>query len=79
MSEHTKTGLPLFSKNDLNAFWALFADNVANLMLIITVCSVVFQMPPEVVFGHIVPGLGIALLVGLSAYAYLAHRLSATE
>ena len=25
---------PLFSRNDLSAFWALFADNLANLLII---------------------------------------------
>jgi AGZA family xanthine/uracil permease-like MFS transporter len=79
VSDRKKIGLALFSKNDLSAFWALFADNVANLMLIMTVCSLVFKMPSEVVFGHIVPGLGVALLVGLLAYAHLAHRLSIRE
>jgi AGZA family xanthine/uracil permease-like MFS transporter len=79
VSDRKKIGLALFSRNDLSAFWALFADNVANLMLIMTVCSLVFKMPSEVVFGHIVPGLGVALLMGLLAYAHLAHRLSTRE
>ena len=57
----------------------MFADNIANLILIITVCSFVFKMPPEIVFGHIIPGLGTALLIGLFIYAYLAHRLSTKE
>jgi len=69
----------LFSKDDLSAFWALFADNLANLILIMGVCTYQFHMPGEVVFGHILPGLGIALLFGLSAYAYMAHRLSRSE
>ena len=69
----------LFSKNDLSSFWALFADNLANLVLIMGVCSFVFKMPGEVVFGHILPGLGVALLVGLSAYAALARKLARGE
>jgi AGZA family xanthine/uracil permease-like MFS transporter len=71
--------MKLFSKDDLSAFWALFADNLANLILIMSVCTFVFKMPTEVVFGHILPGLGVALLLGLSAYAYLAHKLSIRE
>ncbi len=64
-----------FSKGDLGAFWALFADNLANLILIMGVCGFVFKMPPEVVYGHILPGLGMALLLGLLVYTYLARRL----
>ncbi|MBN2493269.1 MAG: xanthine/uracil/vitamin C permease [Deltaproteobacteria bacterium] len=72
-------GLRLFSRDDLGAFWALFADNLANLIIVMGVCSFVFKMPAEVVFGRILPGLGVALVVGLSAYAYLAHRLARRE
>jgi AGZA family xanthine/uracil permease-like MFS transporter len=75
----TRGSLRLFSKDDLSAFWALFADNLANLILIMGVCTFVFKMPAEVVFGHILPGLGVALLVGLSAYAYLARRLARSQ
>jgi len=71
--------MKLFSKDDLSAFWALFADNLANLIVIMTVCTFVFKMPGEVVFGHILPGLGVALVLGISAYAWLAHRLAAKE
>jgi len=72
-------GLKLFAKEDLNAFWALFADNLANLLVVIGVCTFLFKMPGEVVFGHILPGLGMALLLGLGSYAYLAHRLARKE
>lgn len=69
----------LFSRDDLGAFWALFADNLANLILIMGICGGLFGMPAEVIFGHILPGLGVALLFGLSAYAWLALRLARRE
>jgi len=77
VSESTSRNYPLFSRNDLNGFWALFADNLANMVLISGFCLFVFKMPKDVVFGHIVPGLGIALLFGLGFYAYLARRMAA--
>lgn len=69
----------LFSKQDLNAFWALFADNLANLLIITGVCRFVFHMDPEIVFGRILPGAGVAILSGALIYARMAHRLAARE
>ena len=43
---------PLLTKGDLNGFWALFADNLANMMIISSVCTFVFKMPAEIVFGR---------------------------
>jgi AGZA family xanthine/uracil permease-like MFS transporter len=64
---------------DVNAFWALAADNLANLIIISGVCTGLFHMPADIVFGRILPGLGMALLVGLSYYGYMAIRLGRRE
>jgi AGZA family xanthine/uracil permease-like MFS transporter len=79
LTQNKTSSYRLFAREDLNAFWALFADNLANLILIMGVCTYVFKMPAEIVFGRILPGLGVALLLGLSAYAWLAHRLASRE
>lgn len=65
----------LFSRHDLSGFWALFADNLANLVIISGFCLYVFKIPKAVVLGRILPGLGIALLLGLGFYAWLAIKL----
>ena len=70
---------PLFTRSDLSAFWALFADNLANMLVIAGVTRFVFNMPNEIVFGRILPGLGVAIIFGLSVYAYLAQRLARHE
>ena len=69
----------LFSKDDLSGFWALFADNLANMVLVAILCTTVVQIPPAIVFGRILPGLGVALLAGLSFYSWMAHRLAARQ
>ena len=43
---------PLLARGDLNGFWALFADNLANLVLIATVCSYVFDYDLPAVWGY---------------------------
>lgn len=75
----TNPSYPLLRRGDLNGFWALFADNLANMMIIVTVCSGVFQMPESVVYGRILPGVGVALIVGLLFYTFQARRLARQE
>jgi len=70
---------PLFSRNDLSAFWALFTDNLTNLIVLSGICKFVFHMPDEIVFGRIVPGAAIAILLGVCVYTYLAKRLAEKE
>ncbi|MBW1635118.1 MAG: xanthine/uracil/vitamin C permease [Deltaproteobacteria bacterium] len=70
---------PLFSRNDLSAFWALFTDNLTNLIVLSGICKFVFHMPDEIVFGRIVPGAAIAILLGVCVYTYLAQRLAKKE
>jgi AGZA family xanthine/uracil permease-like MFS transporter len=67
---------PLFSRNDLSAFWALFTDNLTNLIVLSGICKFVFNMPNDIVFGRIVPGAAIAILMGVCVYTYLAQRLA---
>jgi len=70
---------PFFQRGDLNAFWALFADNLANIILIIAILTSVFSIPKYIVFGKPLPGIGISLIIGLSYYAYLARKLALKE
>ncbi|WP_310618911.1 xanthine/uracil/vitamin C permease [Flexibacterium corallicola] len=64
----------LFSRGDFSAFWALFTDNLVNLMVLAGICQFVFQMPAEIVFGRIIPGAAIAIVAGILVYVYLAKR-----
>jgi len=71
MSDTTYT-YKLFNRSDFNAFWALFTDNLVNLLILSGVCQFVFQMPADIVFGRIVPGAAVAILAGVVVYALLA-------
>ena len=67
----------LFHRSDFSAFWALFTDNLINLMVLAGVCQFVFSMPAEIVYGRIVPGAAIAILAGIAVYVGLAKRAAA--
>lgn len=62
----------LFSRNDYSAFWALFTDNLVNLIVLSGICQFVFQMPADIVFGRILPGAAIAIISGIIIYTALA-------
>ena len=70
---------PWFCRGDVNAFWALFADNLANMIIIAAVMTGVFHIPGEIVFGRVLPGLGVALVAGLAFYAFQARALARRE
>lgn len=69
----------LFSRHDSSAFWALFTDNLINLMVLSAICQFVFNMPPEIVFGRIVPGAAVAILAGIVVYTIMAKHVANRE
>jgi AGZA family xanthine/uracil permease-like MFS transporter len=70
---------PIFARSDYSAFWALFTDNFTNLLVISGVCKFVFQMPDEIVFGRILPGASLAILIGVVFYSWMARKLAYKE
>ncbi|WP_289041118.1 xanthine/uracil/vitamin C permease [uncultured Aliiroseovarius sp.] len=67
----------LFARSDFSAFWALFTDNLINLIVLAGVCQFVFNMPAEIVFGRILPGAAVAIMAGVAVYTWLAKRAAA--
>jgi len=65
-----------WSRGDLDGFFGLFVDNLIQLILITVLCSQLLGMPDALVFGRILPGVAISLLVGNLFYAWQAKRLS---
>jgi len=66
----------LFRAGDANAFFALMFDNVANLVILVTILVGVFHFPKDLVLYKIVPGTAVGVLVGDLIYAWMAVRLA---
>jgi AGZA family xanthine/uracil permease-like MFS transporter len=64
---------------DWNGFFGLFTNVVLNVIVLTGLCLYVVKLPDDVVFGRILPALGIALPIGNLFYAWLAHRLASKE
>ncbi len=67
---------PLFAKKDIDGFFGLAVDNLVQLILIVSFCKVLCGMPNELVFGVILPGAAISILLGNIFYSWQARRLA---
>lgn len=65
-----------FVRGDIDGFFGLFVDNLLQLMLIAVLCGKVCGMPPELVYGGILPGAAFSILFGNIFYAWQARRLA---
>jgi AGZA family xanthine/uracil permease-like MFS transporter len=61
---------------DWNGFFGLFTNVLLNIIVITGLCLHVVHLPAGIVYGRILPALGIALPVGNLYYAYLAWKLA---
>ncbi len=63
-------------RGDIDGFFGLALDNLVQLLLIDTLCRVVLGFPPDLVYGRVLPGAAVSILVGNIAYAIQARRLA---
>ncbi|MGO2242576.1 MAG: NCS2 family permease [Halomonas sp.] len=72
------THYPWYKKEDTDAFFALFQNNIANFVIIaITMLGMGF--PSSIVYGQVLPGAAVAVMVGNFYYAWSATRLARKE
>ena len=63
-------------RGDVDGFFGLALDNLVQLLLIDTLCRGVLGFPPELVYGRVLPGAALSILVGNVCYAIQARRLA---
>ncbi len=64
------------TRGDVDGFFGLAIDNLVQLLLIDALCRGVLGFPVELVYGRILPGAAVSLLVGNLFYAWQALRLA---
>ncbi len=69
--------VPLLVRGDIDGFFGLALDNLVQLLLIDTLCRTVLGMPPGLLYGRVLPGAAVSLVVGNLFYAWQARRLAA--
>jgi AGZA family xanthine/uracil permease-like MFS transporter len=66
-------------KGDWNGLFGLGTNVLLNVIVLSGLCLAVVHMPDNIVYGRILPALGIALPLGNIWYALLARRLARRE
>jgi AGZA family xanthine/uracil permease-like MFS transporter len=61
---------------DVNAFFGLALDNLADLVLTVGLLATVFDYPAQFALGHLVPGTAVGVVVGDLLFTWMAFRLA---
>jgi AGZA family xanthine/uracil permease-like MFS transporter len=69
----------LWVAGDWNGFFGLFTNVLLNVIVLSGLSLGVVKIPPDIVFGRMLPALGIALPLGNLFYAWLAWKLAKKE
>ena len=73
------TTIPLFQKSDVDGFFGLFTNNLTNVLVLTGLLLYTVQMPGELVFGRVLPAVGLSIFVAGLLYAYMGWRLAKKE
>ncbi len=68
-----------FVRGDIDGFFGLALDNLVQLLVLSGLCLGVLGFPAELVFGRVLPGAGVSLLLGNLFYAWQAQQLARRE
>ena len=65
-----------FVRGDIDGFFGLALDNLVQLLLIDALCRYVLGFDEALLYGHVLPGVAVSLLVGNLYYAKQAVALA---
>jgi AGZA family xanthine/uracil permease-like MFS transporter len=68
--------MPWFVRGDIDGFFGLALDNLVQLLLIDALCRGVLGFSDELLYGRVLPGVAVSLLVGNLFYAHQARALA---
>jgi AGZA family xanthine/uracil permease-like MFS transporter len=66
----------LWTPGDWNAFFGFGTNILVNMLVLTGLLRFVLKMPDSLVFGRILPALGLMMCLSTMYYAYLAYRLA---
>src|SRR5688572_21975222 len=77
MTAAATTGKPrLWVPGDWNAFFGFGTNILVNVLTLAGLLTFVLSMPVDLVYGRILPALGVMLFLSTMYYAWLAYRLA---
>jgi AGZA family xanthine/uracil permease-like MFS transporter len=66
----------IWTPGDWNAFFGFGTNILTNMLTLTILLRFVIKMPDSIVFGRILPAVGLMLCLSTFYYAYLAYRLA---
>src|SRR4028118_2340179 len=66
-------------RRDIDGFFGLALDNFIQIPLIVSLCQVVLEFPATLIYGRILPGVALSLIVGNFYYSWLAYQQGQRE
>jgi adenine/guanine/hypoxanthine permease len=66
----------LWTSGDWNAFFGFGTNILVNMLVLTGLLRFVLKMPDSIVFGRILPALGLMMCLSTFYYAFLAYRLA---
>src|SRR5882757_5685262 len=77
MATDTKIYRPnVWTITDWNAFFGFGTNILVNMLVLTGLLRFVLKMPDSIVFGRILPALGLMMCLSTFYYAWLAYRLA---
>ncbi|SFI31110.1 putative MFS transporter, AGZA family, xanthine/uracil permease [Bosea sp. OK403] len=70
------TSPKLWTPGDWNALFGFGTNILVNLLVLTGLLQFVLKMPGEIVFGRILPALGLMMALSTGYYAWLAYKLA---
>src|SRR5258708_23904194 len=65
-----------WTPGDWNAFFGFGTNILVNMLVLTGLLRLVLKMPDSIVFGRILPALGLMMCLSTLYYAWLAYRLA---
>jgi AGZA family xanthine/uracil permease-like MFS transporter len=76
MTTRIVTRPALWTSGDWNAFFGFGTNILVNMLVLTGLLRFVLKMPDSLVFGRILPALGLMMCLSTLYYAYLAYKLA---
>lgn len=69
----------LWHKSDINGFFGLFTNNLTNILVMASLLTVSIGMPGWIVFGRILPAVGLSIFLSGIYYTWMGYKLAVKE
>lgn len=66
----------LWTRGDWNALFGFGTNILVNMLVLTGLLQFVLKMPPEIVFGRILPAVGLMMFLSTVYYAWLGYQLA---